>query len=779
MRGNFGSGLRMALMSTALMYPALAAAQTGPETGSSSAANANQAEASTGSPDQPSPQAKADVQPDIVVTATRRETTLQRTPISITAVSGDTLRQQGATNLQDYFRTIPNVNVTQGPIGSSRISFRGIVSAGEATVGLFYDDTPVTGPAGTTQDPGNNAVDLNLFDVKRVEVLRGPQGTLFGSGSLGGTLRILFNQPNATRFEASTEVQASSVKGGGDGVFVKGMANIPIVKDRMALRISGYGERRPGYIDNVRYGTTDINRSRNSGLRALLAFTPDDNFSLTFTAIYQDAAAPDAQGWYERLGRDKTDSPIRQIFDNSFQLYSGTIRWRAPIGDFTSNTALYSYDITRSFDSGPAISQLSRVPSLCSVFIRAARACTAAELSRYAAYGQSRLPAGGYQPLNLNTFTHESRFSSRGDGPIQYTVGLFYEDRTDGVDSRIVKAGPDGTLIPNDITSERTVGTHTKQFSQFGELSYKLLPELTVTGGLRHYEYTKTTDGTVVLASPLTGLLPAAPSSVSVKASGWIKKVNLAWQATPALLGYATYSEGFRPGGANNVANLPAAFTVYGADTLRNYEVGVKASLLANRLTLSGDLFRADWTNLQTGATTANGLFAFIINAGAARIQGGEFEAAYRPTDTLRLSVGYGHSDARLTADQVATGVTTTGSTGLAGDRLPGVPRDTLSGSLAWTVPLSDSLAGLVRVDGAYTGPQYSAFRGPNQERFGDFTSANARIGLRSGQTEVSLFVQNVTDTVGLVTAYSTLGVKRQVFSIPPRTVGINLAAHF
>jgi len=772
-----GLGFRAILMATALFGPAMAAAQSGPTRATPSEGSPTTAV----EPATPAGEPASEGMPpgEIVVTATRRRTTLQRTPISMTAMSGDALREQGATNIQDYFRQIPNANVTQGPLGSSRISFRGIRSAGESTVGLFYDETPITGPAGTTQDPGNNAADLNLFDVKRVEALRGPQGTLFGSGSVGGTLRVLFNQPDATKIEAATELQAAATKGGDEGWFVKGMVNLPIARERLALRVSGYTERRPGYIDNIRYGTTDGNRSRNGGVRGLLAFTPDDNFSVTLSAIYQDADSPDAQGWYQALGRNRTDSTIRQIFDNEFQLYGATTRWASPIGDLTVNDALYTYHVTRSFESTAAVAALSRTPALCPLFIGAARACTATELARYAAYGESRLPSGGYQVLSLTTFTHEARLSSRGGGPLQYTVGAFYEDRDDTADSTPVKAGADGTLDPNDVTARRTVGTRTRQFSQFGELSLKPSSRLTLTAGLRHYDYRKTTDGAVLIPNPVVGMLPAAPSSVSAGESGWIKKFNASYQATPGLLAYATYSEGFRPGGANNVQGLSSAFTVYGSDKLRNYEGGLKASLFAGRLSLSGALFRADWDNLQTSAVTANGLYSFIINAGAARIQGGELEIVARPVRNLDLSVGYGHSDAKLTADQTATGVTANNSTGLAGDRLPMVPADTVSGAAALTVPIDDALSGLIRIDAAYTGAQNSEFRGANLERTPGFVNVNARIGVRSGGKELSLFVQNIADAAGLVTAYSTLGIDRQVFSIPPRTVGINFAGRF
>ena len=175
---------------------------------------------------------------EVVVTALKRSTTVQTTPFSISAVTEKSLQALGAAGIQDYFRTVPNLQVDGNSPTSRRLTLRGVRSAGEATVGLYYDETPLTGPAGTTADASSTSADVNLFDAERVEVLRGPQGTLYGSGSMGGTLRVILNKPDSSRYTGAVEAQGTTMKDGGTGYSVKGMVNVPLVEDKLAARES-------------------------------------------------------------------------------------------------------------------------------------------------------------------------------------------------------------------------------------------------------------------------------------------------------------------------------------------------------------------------------------------------------------------------------------------------------------------------------------------------------------------------------------------------------------
>lgn len=185
---------------------------------------------------QDSSQEMDEVGNEIVVTALRRDTTLQNTPISISALSGEALSKVGATSINDYFRQVPNLQVEGNAPAARRITIRGVRSAGEATVGLYFNETPLTGPGGTTADAGSTNPDVNLFDVERVEVLRGPQGTLFGSGSMGGTIRMIYNKPDSNKIEGAVEGQATVTKNGDPGFYAKGMFNLPIAQDKCHSR---------------------------------------------------------------------------------------------------------------------------------------------------------------------------------------------------------------------------------------------------------------------------------------------------------------------------------------------------------------------------------------------------------------------------------------------------------------------------------------------------------------------------------------------------------------
>ncbi|OAN56578.1 TonB-dependent receptor [Sphingobium sp. TCM1] len=733
---------------------------------------------------QSAPQAASEDGGEIVVTALRRSSTLQEAPLSIAAISGEGLVKMGATGLQDYFRAIPNLNLSQGQIGSSRISIRGINAAGEATVGLYFDEVPITGPSGTTQDAGNNAADLNLFDVERVEVLRGPQGTLYGSSSMAGTLRLIFNKPDAGKREAAMESQITTTKGGSMGYFMKAMINEPLIEDVLALRVSAYQEKRPGYIDNVTFGTKNVNDSTSKGIRALLAFTPRPDMTLTGTVIYQETEADDQQGWYEAAGRYKAQSPLQLPFNSKLQLYNLAYDWELPGVTLTATGSLYRYDILRTLDFTPPVNALSQSPAACRSYFSLASACSSAQLTAYRNAGLNSLPAIGYQPAYLKAKTAEVRATSTNKGPFNWAIGAFYEKREDYIDSHVSLADPltGATYLPLQDLSYRYVSTELTQKAAFGEVSLEPLSGLTFTAGARYYDYTKTTAGEATLASPLTASAVTPYSAVTAKAKGWIEKFNVNYKFSRDVMAYVTASKGFRPGGANNIPSLPGGLVIYAPDSLWNYEAGVKSTLFDNLVTFNLALFQIDWKNIQTAARTADGLFSFITNAGKARIRGGEADLTVRPLQGLSLTLAAGYSDAKLTEDQSNSALQVTGSTGLKGDRLPNVPKWSASATASYSWPLFADYDGLLRADYAYTGDMANGFgptTNPYYESYGNYSSVNLRTGIERKDRGIYLFVQNLTNEVGLTGAASGLGYDRLVYSIPPRTIGINTRVSF
>ncbi|MCJ2184943.1 TonB-dependent receptor [Novosphingobium sp. 1949] len=720
---------------------------------------------------------------EIVVTALRRSTTVQSTPLSIVALGSQDLAQTGSTQLNDYFRQIPNLNVTSSVMGSSRISIRGINAAGEATVGLYYDETPVTGPSGTTQDSGAVAADLNLYDVERVEVLRGPQGTLYGASSMAGTLRVIFNKPNYDEYEASSEAQVTSTKGGNAGYFVRGMVNAPIVADTLAVRVVGYYEKKPGYIDNVTYGTKNINDSTNWGLRGLIGWKPDDATTVTGTVVYQRGKADDQQGWYPSVGHYKTDSAAQLPFTSKMQLYNLKAERDLGFATLTGTGSYYDYSYIRTYDFSPIVTAYSYSTAACAAYYGQSSACSSTQMSAYTANGLSMNPVVLYQPAYVHSQTYEARLSSNeGRGPswLDWTVGFYYESRKDHIDSNSVSEdATDGSLIyPIEPLSYRYVETHERQIAGFGEASVKPVDGLTLTAGTRYYDYRKTTLGESYITNVYTGSSQADYSSATTNANGWLAKFNVSYQITPTLMVYTSASKGFRPGGVNNIPGLAANLVSYKADSLWDYEVGVKSSWLDNALVFNATVFDIEWSNMQTSATTADGAYAFLTNAGHARAKGFEVDMTARPYMGVTLKGALGYTDAHLTEDQSSDAVLITSSTGLAGDRIPNTPDWTASASAAYNWALTSQLGGLLRADFAYTGKQQSAFHetAAYYNAYGDYATLNLRAGVEGDRWGAYLFVNNVTDTTGNVAVASGYGYSGLTFSITPRTVGLNLS---
>lgn len=717
---------------------------------------------------------------DIVVTALRRQSTLQTAPLSIAAITGDTLAKTGATQLTDYFRQVPNLNVTASQGGANRISIRGVNASGEATVGLYYDETPVTGPSGTTQDAGWVAADLNLFDVERLEVLRGPQGTLYGASSMAGTLRVIFNKPNYTDVGFASEAQVTSTEHGSMGYFAKGMVNLPVVTDKLAVRAVGYYEKRPGWIDNVRYGRSNVNDQENWGLRGLIGFKPDEDTTITGTVIYQRSNADDQQGWYPAVGLYKTDSPARLPFNSKMQLYN--IKGERDLGfaTLTATASWYRYDFLRALDFSASTAALAQSPAGCRAYFRLAGACTPAQLATFRNNGFALLPAIGYQPAYVRSQTNELRLTSGDSMPawLEWTVGGYLEKRSDHIDSQTVQGDPASGDVyqPLRLLSNRYVETRLRQIAGFGEVSLKPVEGLTLTGGLRYYDYRRTVRGESYLTNVYTGALQTPFSSVTVEANGWIEKFNVSYRINPRVMVYASASKGFRPGGANNVPGLPTSLVAYKADSLWNYEAGLKSSWLGNALVFNAAVFDVEWKDIQSSARTADGLFGFLTNAGKARITGGEVDISVRPIGGLTLNAAAGYSNARLVEDQSNAAVLVTASTGLKGDPIPNTPKWTASGSAEYRHSVGGDLTALARADLAYTGKMQSTFRNtdPYFTKYGGYTTVNARVGVEGENWGAYLFCQNLFDKVGNVGVSNGFGYTGLTYSIMPRTIGIN-----
>lgn len=720
---------------------------------------------------------------EVIVTALKRDTSLQETPLSISAVTGATLANSGIQDLTDLTQAAPSLMFQDSGPSLTRVVIRGINSAGEPTVGVYYDETPVSGAVGSGNDAGGATPLAKLFDVQRVEVLRGPQGTLYGSGSMGGTLRVIFNKPDFN-YEASVDADAISTSGASGGYDAQGMVNIPIIGDKLAARAVVYGEHLGGYVDNIALNQSDINGLHTDGARLLLRYVPFEDLTIDGSYFYQYLDGQDPT-WYTSAGAYNSIAQTQATVTDRLQIYNLTARW-----DLHSvvATAVLSDTERKTGDAGDVsafIESYENNPDDCAFFRGNGNACSPTQQTDFNNYVAAHVPSALYDIQTIYNPTAELRLSSAGKNRVDWTVGGFYSDRTTHANNSEVLADPTtGAFLqqPQGDVYTRLIFDHLRQLAGFGEGSAHLTDAFTLTFGARYFNYTRDVGGSTPLGLDLVGASDAPYRQVSSSQSGWVTKTNLSYQFTNQLMVYATASQGFRPGGVNQVLGLPNALTPYQSDSLWNYEIGTKTSWLNNRLIFDIDGYLINWSNMQVTGQTPNGAFAFITNAGAAQVKGLEIDLTAEPIANLQISANAAITHAALTEDQVNSNVL---GPGQKGDAIPDTPRFTAGISAQYSFPLTPLLGGMARIDESYIGQRYSEFN--NSDGFDvelpAYSLTNARIGVEGASKDwgVYFYADNVFNKVGInIGAASAISLGQEtVTSIRPRTLGLNFRKSF
>ena len=388
----------------------------------------------------------------------------------------------------------------------------------------------------------------------------------------------------------------------------------------------------------------------------------------------------------------------------------------------------------------------------------------------------------------MKNWVSEVRLNSDTDGPFQWTVGAFHEDRDTVVLSTLLIADQsNGKLLdpdnPYNIRYKRTIWDYLNQTAVFAEVSYKFFDQLTLTAGTRYYNFKKTvagevTQGQIHYASKVTPYTTA-----TTKEDGFIFKFNASWEAKEGLMIYAQAAQGFRPGGVNQVIGLPAELAGYSSDSLWNYELGAKTTIMPGvYFNLAG--YRIDWTNMQVSARTAGtgSVFGLISNVGSARIWGAEAELSARITPEFSINGNVGFTDAKLAEDQVSDIVI---ASGRKGDRLVAVPRWTAGASAEYLTSLSPVLDLLARVDFQHVGSSFSTLSATDVYRRTNpaYQVVNLRVGVQDPDSDwsLALYVNNLMDTVAITSigSSSNTGGLTTVQSLAPRTIGLNLIKRF
>lgn len=714
---------------------------------------------------------------DIVVTALRHPTLLRDTDGSLRVIAGDRLELRGIRTLAGLSRALPALGATNtGPM-QQRLAIRGVTGPGESTVGVYYGETPVSAPSGTGFDPGALTPDIDLIDVDRVELLRGPQGTLYGAGSMGGTLRTLFREPDAERMAGQVSVDGGITTHGGANAGMAGMLNVPLVADRLALRVVAGRRRDSGVIDNVRLGIADTDAVTRESERIAIAWTPDDDYRLDVLALRQANAIDDAGLSLRAAGRLATDAPVRLPNRERLALFGLTQHWSTGNLRVVSSLSHYRWRVERRTDFTNVLRQQNDSDRACLRYAASigGQGCDNAMRAAFRAYLASRLPAILYQPMTVESTSAELRAGSDGNAPLRWTAGVFVEHRADAVSSYTVRADPGSgaMIVPLDVTGLRRIDTTLNQQAVFAEVERPVGAGLTATLGGRLYRYRRTAGGVVPVANIITGTASAAAQYYHAIDTGANLKAQLSWRSGGGTIVYALASQGFRPGGVNITPELDDARRSYRADRLWNYEIGVRApSLPVAGLSLEGGLFHIDWYDTIFVANSANGAFLYNTNLSGVAIDGAELRLVYT-AGGVRLAAEAAFNDARLTSD---TYIGTSDGVGRRGDRLPNVPQ------MAWSASAEWHGAGGIALGVAATGTNGfdSAFPdSPYRERTPSRLLIDAWLRWQSGPWQAALGIENLRDSLAPSRIASSAFGMGQRNPARPRTVSLTLTRSF
>ena len=702
----------------------------------------------------PARHAESNAVEEVVVTANKRtEETTQSLPLSISALSGQHLRDAGATVFSEWSHSVPGlVFQDQGP-GDKRYIIRGVQSTGAATVGVYLDNAVISGSNGEDDGGGKN-IDIRLYDMERIEVLRGPQGTLYGAGSLSGTIRLLTNQPKLDRLEGDLGAEVSDTAHTTSPNYnYNGMINLPLIQDRLALRAVGWSVTEAGYIDNIRLGDRGVNNEKTQGGRATLAFAATDRLKITGSVLYQDQFVGGKSFFFPADGDLKQSEYTRDPRTDRATISQLEVNYRSDIGTFDVSSAYFDRFVYFRFDSTPIL-----------IF-----------------FGVPDLPAVTLQPEKSSIWTNEARFSSNLSGPFNFVLGALHERLTRSFISSVVTVDGKGNT---DLTAQepnifgRTSAKQIQQKAVFGEGTYTFSPHFSVTGGLRWFRSEEHANSQNTF--PFFGGPPEDPRVSRQSETKVTPKVSISYKVNDDLLLYALAAEGFRQGGTNDggFGSLIVVPEGFKSDSLWNYEVGMKSAWLERRLLFNLTAYAIRWSDIQTHNETTLG-FVYIGNAGSAESNGLEAELTMRPTRRLELQASLSVQNAHLTADQPLAAVST--DAGRSGDRIPNTPRVTANGSAQYTLPLTDKLDGILRGEVSYVGNSQTYFdrRSIYFQTLAPYALADFRVGVQADSWNATLFVRNAFDKRAEVDKLFQEDSPLSVFTTRPRTVGLNLNYRF
>jgi len=651
---------------------------------------------------------------DVVVTARRRDERLIDVPIAVTNITGRAVEDRGARTLADFLQEAPGVGIYDTGSGISKVTIRGIsTSLGANENGYYLDDLPFTGVTVPI------APDVRAWDLDRVEVLRGPQGTLFGEGAMGGTIRILTADADLDEYQARANASASRTDGGGENQGIKGAVNLPIITDVLAVRLAATHETFDGWIDNGATGEQDVNEQAYDTFRAKVLFEPTERLSLRASYWSSESEFPNGGATASDDGR--LSRSVVLATGQDYRLIGASARY-----DLGGSGLFYGY-------SGNAFDR-SQDGSLLGGVLTSA--------------------------IAIEVDSHELRWSSTDAGPLQWTIGAY----------RRVAARRDRTLFPLFDLDNRS-DTDTKAEAVFGEGTYTL-PQapVDITVGLRHFrDDLRNQDSNGAVAEP----------EIRGGYSSWNPRLSLAWRPRDDMTLYASAAKGFRSGQVQPSTSLLLADVAgvdlpptLGQDTIWTYEIGAKADLFGRRLLVEAAAYYSQWDDVVVRIPIADTGFNGLINSQGTETRGVELSLVGRPLPGLTLAASASYIDAEYVGFVSGTGIAT-------GAPVDDVASFTANASVDYGWSVRDGARGFARLSWQHTSPR--RFDSFPEYRPGDtIDRVDARLGLAFDALTVALFADNLANDDGAIASRQVFLVGPGDLDVTsprlrPRTLGLEV----
>jgi outer membrane receptor protein involved in Fe transport len=691
---------------------------------------------------------------EIVVTATKRKERLRDLAGAASATTGVQLAAIGAQSNADYLGRLPGVVFNEGTSGQSTVTIRGIgttagVDQGQGPTGYFINEVPLSEPSYASGIP-----DIDTFDLDRVEVLRGPQGTLFGSSSLGGAVNYIVKTASPTQFDAATETTLRSIdhSGGDLSYTAKAMINLPVVADKLAVRFVGSTRNDAGYVDNVGTGVEGANDTEVNGVRGSIVFTPSAMTTLSLLSLYQENQLEDFQTVYSTFGPYHRSTLFAVPSEYTIELHSLRLEQDVGFADLTVLASTHDKDHILDSDVSRSNAVRNFVPN--------------GVLTR--------------EDFTTTMRTIEARLSSKDGGALKWVFGAMYSDTESQVAT--LSSAPGGAealaarynpaLLQGDLFNRSYSFRDGYEKALFGEASLTFAQDWTLTLGGRLF------DTRYALRLERYGIqAPNGPVFIPEREAlgdGFVPKVSLAYRPSPDHTIYALASKGFRFGNPNTVVDLPGfdTPTSWDSDELWNYEIGSHSALMDGLLQIDASVFYIDWKDIQVRLVRPDN-FTYGTNAGTARSRGVELAVAVRPIDPLTFTTNVTYLDAELTET-----VTIASPPLLDGTQLPGASEWQIANTLTYN--FDTVLAPSVILSHRYLSDAPETLQQTNV-RVAGYNQFDVRTNFDLGRFDLGLFVTNLTDRRAVSFGYgvAATGIGRNEFITRPRTFGITLNWNF